>query len=197
MPESGSHTSTGAIANGNGNASANGPTTPAHNGTNGHEINGTGSQHDESGRGKREKKKRRLSEASEEGGRSASKSKAKATASHAEPEIPLSAEDKAYNERLEINRGRPSLGGKMKAACPVWSNTRRALLSSVDYLTNAVKTGGASVDVGPGKMARGIILEGRAPSDLHYWGRGEQGGTLMLPMYVAHHGTYEARADQD
>ena len=70
----------------------------------------------------------------------------------------------------------------MKGPCPVWANTRRALLSSVDYLTNTVKTSGASVDVGPGKMARGIILEGKTPSDLHFWGRRGSGGTLLLPM---------------
>lgn len=158
-------------------------TTARTNGS--HDVNGA--QHDDSGRGKREKKKRRLSNASDEEAQSKSTKSNKnnqpaGSASRVESLPPLSKEDQAYFDRVTANRSRPSLGGRMKGPCPVWSNTRRALLSSVEYMANPVRTIGASVAIGPGGMARGIILEGQAPSDLTYWGKGSTGGTLLLPM---------------
>ena len=94
----------------------------------------------------------------------------------------LSQVDKAFAERVEENNRKPVLGRNIKGLCPVWSNTRRGLQSALEYMRNPVKTAGASVDISPGGMARGIILEGQTPSDLAYWGEKEEGGTLILPM---------------
>jgi hypothetical protein len=95
--------------------------------------------------------------------------------------LPLSAIDKAFAERVEANNLKPKLKD-MNGPCPVWSNTRKGLQSALDYMRNPVKTAGASVDINPGGMARGVILEGQIPSDLAYWGQGTEGGTLILPM---------------
>jgi hypothetical protein len=94
----------------------------------------------------------------------------------------LSPTDKAFAERVEANNRKPVLGRNIKGLCPVWSNTRRGLQSALEYMRNPVKTAGASVDISPGGMARGVILEGQTPSDLAYWGEKEEGGTLILPM---------------
>jgi hypothetical protein len=94
----------------------------------------------------------------------------------------LSPTDKAFAERVEANNRKPVLGRNIKGLCPVWSNTRRGLQSALEYMRNPIKTAGASVDISPGGMARGIILEGQTPSDLAYWGENEEGGTLILPM---------------
>jgi hypothetical protein len=94
----------------------------------------------------------------------------------------LSPTDKAFAERVEANNRKPVLGRNIKGLCPVWSNTRRGLQSALEYMRNPIKTAGASVDISPGGMARGIILEGQTPSDLAYWGEQEEGGTLILPM---------------
>jgi hypothetical protein len=96
-------------------------------------------------------------------------------------DIPLSQADQAFADRMEANRLKPNVG-ITKGPCPVWSYTRRGLQSTLDYLRKPTKTGGASVNIGPGGMARGVILEGQAPSDLTFWGSGLNGGTLMLPM---------------
>lgn len=95
--------------------------------------------------------------------------------------LPLSHADKAFADRMEVNRNKTPLGN-MKGPCPVWSNTRKGLQSALEYLRNPTKTGGASVDISPGGMARGLILEGQSPSDVTYWGNGVNAGTLMLPM---------------
>jgi hypothetical protein len=94
----------------------------------------------------------------------------------------LSTIDKAFAERVEANNRKPVLGRNIKGLCPVWSNTRRGLQSALEYMRNPIKTAGASVDISPGGMARGVILEGQTPSDLAYWGEKEEGGTLILPM---------------
>lgn len=69
----------------------------------------------------------------------------------------------------------------MRLPCPVWSNTRKALQSAVEYLRAPSRTGGASVDIGPGGMARGVILEGKAPTDLDMWTLNKY-KSLLLPM---------------
>jgi hypothetical protein len=95
--------------------------------------------------------------------------------------LPLSHADQAFADRMEVNRNKIPLGN-MKGPCPVWSNTRKGLQSALEYMRNPTKTGGASVDISPGGMARGVILEGQSPSEIMYWGNEENAGTLMLPM---------------
>ena len=96
------------------------------------------------------------------------------------PPKPLTAEDKAYFERVEVNKSKHLLSD-MRYPCPVWSNTRKGLQNAVEYLRNPSRTGGASVDIGPGGMARGVILEGKAPTDLDMW-TVQKHRSLLLPM---------------
>lgn len=96
--------------------------------------------------------------------------------------LPLSQIDQDFEERVKVNSAKPVLGRDIKGRCPVWANTRRGLQSALEYMRNPIKTAGASVDISPGGMARGIILEGETPSALAFWGKGEEGGTLILPM---------------
>lgn len=107
------------------------------------------------------------------------------------PDQPLSKADEEYFRLLEENAQKPPLRD-MRGACPVWSHTRRALCSATEYLRNPIRSEGASVEVGKGGVARGVILEGRPPGDRTYWGttmelNGERismAGTIVANMYV-------------
>ena len=102
------------------------------------------------------------------------------------PKVPkadptLSADDRAYFARVEANSQKAWLKS-MKGACPVWADTRRALCSAVDYLKEPTKTVGASVDMGKGGVARGVILEGQPLGQGGFWGKGSQAGTIVCSM---------------
>lgn len=93
---------------------------------------------------------------------------------------PVSPDDERYHERVEANAKKPPLV-KMKGPCPVWAHTRRALQSALGYLRNPVKTVGASVEI-EGGIAKGVILEGEPPGEKHYWGTGPLAGTILTSM---------------
>lgn len=142
------------------------------------------------GRGKRVRKKRRLSAAGEidpndlnDDGSVNKKTRWTSTLVKngyvAQP--PLTVDDKAYFARLDANARRPPLSD-MKGPCPVWGKTRRALQSTAEYLRQPVKTIGASVEIGVGGIARGVILEGQIPRQGVFWGEGEQAGTIITYM---------------
>lgn len=137
---------------------------------------------DDEGRGKREKKKRRLSGDSVERVRPDRPFVPPPPPMPQAPTrtLPVTADDKAYFQRVDANKARPPLSD-MCGPCPVWSNTRRGLQSAVQYLRNPGRTGGASVDIGPGGLARGVILEGQTPTDLVLWDV-EDVWTFLLPM---------------
>jgi hypothetical protein len=101
------------------------------------------------------------------------------------PDEPYTSSDAAYFERIEKNLKRRAFKS-MKHACPVWANTRMALQASTEYFRSPRRTAGASVEIGLGGVARGVVLEGEAPAHRYLWGTGEQIGTLILPMYVAY-----------
>jgi hypothetical protein len=94
---------------------------------------------------------------------------------------PISADDRAYYARVEANNRKEGLRG-MKGECPVWADTRKELCAAVEYLRDPRKTAGASVEVGKGGIARGVILEGQAPAQEGFWGRGERAGTIVCSM---------------
>ncbi|KAK4687126.1 hypothetical protein P7C73_g2983, partial [Tremellales sp. Uapishka_1] len=98
-----------------------------------------------------------------------------------EPSVPsLNADDVRYHERILQNAERPPLTN-MKHPCPVWSRTRKALLSSVEYCRNPIKIPGGSVDVGLGGMARSVILEGESVGET-FWGTGSMAGTIVTSL---------------
>lgn len=166
--------------------------------------NGVNKFEEDNGRGKRVKKKRRLSATGEvdpeslnaDGTVIKKRKQAKASIStstgtshqhqhqqlHQVPlEGPLSPEDQAYFDRIEENGKKPRLS-EMRATCPVWSTTRKGLQAAAEYLRNPSKTAGASVEIGVGGVARGVILEGVPPSSRCFWGVQEDAGTIMVPM---------------
>ena len=96
-------------------------------------------------------------------------------------EVSPNADDRLYFARLDQNCQRLPLRD-MKGLCPVWAKTRRALQSAADYLRQPVKTVGASVHVGVGGIARGVILEGQAAGQGTYWGTGKRAGTIVTSM---------------
>ncbi len=63
----------------------------------------------------------------------------------------------------------------MSGQCSLWAVTRRALQGAAEYLRNPVMTDGASVEIGEGGIARGVILEGQEPEPKGYWGGAEDG----------------------
>jgi hypothetical protein len=91
---------------------------------------------------------------------------------------PLSLADQAYANRELENSMKPQRT-KMKGPCPVWAKTRRALLSTLEYMQNPRRVEGGSVEIGSGGIARGIILEGVAPGQGTYWGVGKEAGTIV------------------
>lgn len=97
------------------------------------------------------------------------------------PDAPYSSADQAYFNRIASNNARTPLKD-MKHACPVWATSRRALEVSADYFQGSRKTFGASVSVGLGGVARGVLLEGETAHGAAFWGYDEQCGTIMVPM---------------
>jgi hypothetical protein len=147
------------------------------------------------GRGKRTKKKRRLSAGEEidpdtiddDGHILLPRKK-----SHARPSLPVpppapvveaksTSEDQAYFDRIEKNNRKPNLKN-MRAACPAWATTRRALQSGAEYFRNPKKIEGGSVEVGVGGVARGVIFEGRSVGGGNYWGVKGAAGTMVTSL---------------
>ena len=149
---------------------------------------------DSGGRGQRVKKKRRLSAGGEldpndiddDGVVVVNKPMKRAS----KPSMPLFrdepmwlAQDAEYRRRVEENHNRPPLSN-MRGQCPIWSNSRRALMAACEYFRQPVKTEGASVEIGINGIARGVILEGEAPglSETTYFGEMEDVGTIVVSM---------------
>jgi hypothetical protein len=140
---------------------------------------------DDQGRGKRVKKKRRLSANGEvdpttvdnDGSPLKSVRRTAHSTYIAQPRDVFAA-DKAYATRLEANASKRPLDG-MRSPCPVWANNRRALQAAVEYFRNPIRTEGGSVEVGTGGLARGVILEGTPPGQGTFWGQGNETGTIV------------------
>ena len=141
------------------------------------------------GRVQRARKKRRLSAADEVDPDDLDEDGSLNTKARREPsnlqnghskDVSLNAADRLYFARIYQNSQRLPLRD-MKGLCPVWAKTRRALQSAADYLREPVKTIGASVHIGVGGIAQGIILEGQAGQGT-FWGTGEQAGTIVTSM---------------
>ena len=143
------------------------------------------------GRGKRVRRKRRLSADGEidpndlnaDGSvnkKARRKSNIRANGQTSKAPI-LCAADKLYFARLEENAKRPALND-MKGPCPLWAKTRKALQSVAEYLRDPGKTIGACVDIGVGGVARGVILEGAAHEQRAFWGTGAEAGTIITSM---------------
>lgn len=103
------------------------------------------------------------------------------TEATAAPAQPMSAADRAYVERLQRNAEQPYLT-EMSGQCSLWAVTRRALQGAAEYLRNPVMTDGASVEIGEGGIARGVILEGQEPGPKGYWGERKMAGTMFCAM---------------
>lgn len=99
----------------------------------------------------------------------------------ATPAPALSAADEAYLDRLERNAEKPYLT-EMSGQCSLWATTRRALQGVAEYLRNPVMTDGASVEIGEGGIARGVILEGQEPEPKGFWGQRRMAGTMICAM---------------
>jgi hypothetical protein len=96
-------------------------------------------------------------------------------------EPPMTKDDEAYFARVEANAARPALRD-MRGACPVWALKRRDLSAAAEYLRDPKKTEGGSVEIGVGGLARGVILEGVAPGQGTFWGKGAQAGTIVVAL---------------
>ncbi|WWD01676.1 hypothetical protein V866_008622 [Kwoniella sp. B9012] len=95
---------------------------------------------------------------------------------------PLSPADRQYFSRLEANAKKPPLTD-MHGPCPVWAKTRGSLHAACEYLRNPKTTAGASVEIGVGGIARGVILEGDIPdAQGAYWGMGKDTGTIITAI---------------
>lgn len=154
---------------------------------------------EDGGRGKRVKKKRRLSASDEVDpsllnfdGTGIRKPRApRAVKSglpglNAEPirpeDVPPSRADIAHFDAVAKNDARPELHD-MRGFAPVWADRRRALASAVESFRAPQPVPGASVSIGPSGIARGVILEGQPPLEMRtYWGTGERIGTIITSM---------------
>ncbi|WRT66916.1 uncharacterized protein IL334_003881 [Kwoniella shivajii] len=96
--------------------------------------------------------------------------------------LPMTLMDQAYFSRLEVNARRPPLSD-MNGPCPVWAKSRRALQVAAEYLREPKKTAGASVEIGVGGIARGVILEGKViGAQGVFWGKGREAGTIVTAI---------------
>ena len=146
---------------------------------------------DGEGRGKRVKKRRRLSASGEvdpndyDGISGVKKPMRKVS----KMEIPLNGdsehlstfEERAFNARIDANNQRPRLTD-MSGSCPVWANSKRALEAAAEYLRQPIKSIGASVEIGAGGMARAVLFEGEAPDRHTSWRMDNAGGTIVMSM---------------
>lgn len=162
----------------------------------------------EGGRGKRVRKKRRLSASDEldpnllnfDGtGLRKPRSRVSRVAHHLPPAHsgPLRPEDvvdkdTSYRDAVVANDAREALGD-MRGFCPAWTDRRRALFTAAEYLRNPISTTGASVDIGASGLARGVILEGHTISPA-YWGEGRMAGTIVAPIGEARRKAPDAAA---
>lgn len=162
---------------------------------------GTQSPVIEGGRGKRVKKKRRLSASDEvdpttlrSNGHSAKKSRPSVTGQNRAiiPRPPSKnikrmqaqiKEDEAYASRVAINAAKPQLRN-YDSDVPLRSQTRRALYATAEYFSRPGKTAGASIEIGAAGLARGVLLEGVAPGTGNWWQLSQNSGTIIAHMYV-------------
>lgn len=151
---------------------------------------------EDAGRGKRVRKKRRLSATDEvdpnllnlDG--SLRKPRAKGpripglpgpgAGANRPEDVRVTEDDARYRAAVEANDQRPDLSS-MRGFCPVWANRRRELFAAAEYLRAPVPTAGASVDIGRSGVARGVILEGPS-SPKTFWGEGGQAGSIAAYM---------------
>nr|XP_019013326.1 uncharacterized protein I206_01392 [Kwoniella pini CBS 10737]OCF52107.1 hypothetical protein I206_01392 [Kwoniella pini CBS 10737] len=97
-------------------------------------------------------------------------------------DLPLTRNDQAYFSRLEDNARKPPLSD-MYGPCPVWAKTKSALQSAAEYLREPRSTAGASVEIGVGGVARGVILEGEVKGvQGNFWGSGRDSGTIITAI---------------
>ncbi|ORY25750.1 hypothetical protein BCR39DRAFT_543219 [Naematelia encephala] len=146
---------------------------------------------EDGGRGKRVRKKRRLSltgevdpETVNDDGIIAKKfrRKSRPTNDGTEGRQPaLTADDKAWQARVQANAAKPPLAN-LDGNYPIWANTRAALRDATTYLRDPVKTVGGSVEIGTGGIARGVLLEGKADPMWAYWSTDESSRYLCLPL---------------
>lgn len=155
---------------------------------------------EERGRGKRIKKKRRLSDdmvdstmlnfdgtALKKPRPRAPRTSALPVPAHVGPARPenvhATEEDKRYQAAVKANNDRPDLLN-MRGCCPVWADRRRALFAAAEYFRAPVHIPGASVEIGPSGIARGVVLEGTPPVGARkpFWGEAEQAGTIVTYM---------------
>ena len=145
---------------------------------------------EDEGRGKRVKKRRRLSLTGEVDPNDYDDTGIKKLMRKvSKPSLPLNGseetltrvEDAEMARRTEANAARTALGN-MTGSCPVWANSKRALEAAAEYFRKPVKTDGASVEIGLAGIARGVILEGQAPDNYTFWTMDERAGTIIVSM---------------
>ncbi|ORX39673.1 hypothetical protein BD324DRAFT_678783 [Kockovaella imperatae] len=151
-------------------------------------MNGTS---DEEEHGKRVKKRRKLSLAGDThlNGVENEGSVTKPMRRTSKPGFPLAMrddsppqiEDRDMMHRIQVNAAKGRLSD-MSGACPVWANSKRTLEVAVEYLRQPVRTDGASVQVGVGGIARGVILEGEPPDDRTFWQMDQSPGTIITSI---------------
>lgn len=122
-----------------------------------------------------------LSHQSRSNNKGATKPRSSLPSKTIKPNQPMTKADEEYFRLLEENAKKPGLR-EMTSPCPVWSHTRRALCSATEYLRNPIRSEGASVEVGEGGIARGVILEGKPPGRATYWGTGKEAGSMLSNM---------------
>ncbi|WWC85264.1 uncharacterized protein L201_000126 [Kwoniella dendrophila CBS 6074] len=97
-------------------------------------------------------------------------------------DLPLSKTDREYFSRLEDNARKSPLTD-MRGPCPVWAKTRRSLQVAAEYFRNPTSSAGASVEIGAGGIARGVILEGEVMGAQGlFWGQGKDTGIIMTSI---------------
>lgn len=193
-PEMVARTLSGSTDKGKGKAKAPPPSSDSEE-----DESDTAAPREDGGRGKRIKKKRRLSASDEvdpnllnfDGSgfrkpRAARQPKAGLPGATMEPtrpeDVTPSKADVEHFESVAKNNERPDLHD-MRGFAPVWADRRRALAAAVEAFRAPQTTPGASVSVGPSGIARGVILEGKPPLEMRtYWGTGERIGTIITSM---------------
>lgn len=155
---------------------------------------------EEGGRGKRVKKKRRLSASDEVDpnqlnfeGTALRKARARpsrpvtqlpsSSAGYHRPEdVTPTAEDLKYKSLCDIQTA-PDLKDP-RGIPPFWADRRRALEAALLQFRNLVWTDGAAVRLGLSGLGVGIVLDGvpHATTEPHFFGTGERAGTILTNM---------------